>query len=498
MAYLSDKSSRLNVGSALLSQMVSIFCGLIVPRTMIAAFGSEAYGATASIAQFLSYISLLEGGVSAVARAALYRPLAENDSLKISGIYAAIRHFFLFVGSVFLFGNLLLALGYHHIADISIFSPTESFLLVLIIGLSTMAQYFFGISPIILLHTHHRQYVGNLCSIAVTLLNTLMILSLTAAGQNLLTVKLLSSLIFLLRPLVFHLYVKRNYFLPPAEREDSALQQKWTGFGQHLAYFLHRNADIVLLTLLADVKLVAVYSVYALVSNSIRNIALAFSSGTEARFGKLLAEKDRKELLILYSNSQKLLSSVVVLFFGTAAVLILPFVKLYTQGFTDAPYLQPAFALVLLLAEALNCLLLPCSTLPIAANLFREIRFGAYGEVILNLLLSCLFMQWNPLLGVACGTLLSVIFRAVFYLSFTARHILKTNLKKLLFPILQSTFLLIISATAGCVFLWQKEINSFSRWILWAVPVFLSFAAIAALLYRFGGEKDEENPDCQQ
>lgn len=56
------KRAKLNIVVSLGCQIIVLICGLVIPRSMIGNFGSEAYGATASISQFLAYITLLEGG----------------------------------------------------------------------------------------------------------------------------------------------------------------------------------------------------------------------------------------------------------------------------------------------------------------------------------------------------------------------------------------------------------------------------------------------------
>ena len=61
---------KMNVISTLTHQLVTTLCGLVIPWIMIDTFGSTAYGITISIAQFLSYITLLEGGIGRVARGA--------------------------------------------------------------------------------------------------------------------------------------------------------------------------------------------------------------------------------------------------------------------------------------------------------------------------------------------------------------------------------------------------------------------------------------------
>ncbi len=47
------------------------------------------------------------------------------------------------------------------------------------------------------------------------------------------------------------------------------MTQKLTGLSQHIAYFLHSNTDVAGLTFLTNLSMVAVYSVYHMVVNSI-------------------------------------------------------------------------------------------------------------------------------------------------------------------------------------------------------------------------------------
>ena len=70
-----EKKSRRNIVTTLANQLITTACGIVVPRILIGSFGSEAYGISVSITQFLSYITLLEGGIGGVARAELYPSL---------------------------------------------------------------------------------------------------------------------------------------------------------------------------------------------------------------------------------------------------------------------------------------------------------------------------------------------------------------------------------------------------------------------------------------
>lgn len=473
---------KLNIVTTLISQLVATACGIVIPRVMIGSFGSAAYGLTTSIAQFLSYISLLEGGIGRVARAELYAPLAQNNSYEISRVYHAIKHFFRIVGSVFLIYTFLLSFVYCDIAKTEGFLRAEVSLLIWIISLSTLAKYLGGLANLTLMNADQKQYIGNTIVMGSTILNALLVVVLARLGGSILTVKLGSSLAYIAQPLCYAFYVRRHYDLPPVGRDRSKLKQKWTGIGQHIAYFLHTNTDVVLLTLFADIRLVAVYSVYRLVISSIRKITSSFTGGMEAAFGELFARGDTDGLRDSFRKYSFTLSSVTIVLFGTTAALILPFVRLYTAGVTDTQYIQPAFAMVLLFAEALDGLVHPCASLPVAANQLKQTRWGSYGEALINIVLSLVLIRWNPLVGIAIGTLAATLFKSIYYMAYSARHILKIRVRSLIANLLYTCVMIGAAALAGMLLIRETMIPNFAVWCVWGVVVFAVVTAVTVLV----------------
>ena len=83
-----------NTFFSLILQIVTIISGFIIPRLLLKTFGSEVNGLVSSLNQFLNYITLIEGGITAVILANLYKPLAEKNMEKINGIVAVTNQFF--------------------------------------------------------------------------------------------------------------------------------------------------------------------------------------------------------------------------------------------------------------------------------------------------------------------------------------------------------------------------------------------------------------------
>jgi len=477
------KKAKINSATTLLNQMVTTLCGILVPHLMIRAFGSVLYGATTSIAQFLSYISLFEGGVGRAARAELYQPLAQKDMVAVSRVYSAIKRFFSGVGLAFVIYALILSVSYRSIAGLTEITWEYSVLLVLAIAFSTMVDYFLGISNVTLLNADQRKYLYNLAMVASKIINTTAIVILVTCDAELLLVKFVSSLVIILRPLFFHFYVKKNYTFVQVPRKEAVLKNKWDGLGQHFAYFLHTNTDIVLLTLFASLEVVSVYSVYSLVIVSIRSITTSFVGGMEAELGNIIAKNETKTLHTVFRRYQCILGVMGLVLLGTTGVMLLPFVELYTHGVTDANYIQPLFGIVLLLAEAINCLSTPWHTVPISANRLKQTRWGAFGEAVVNIVVSLSLMWWNPLLGVAIGTLAAEVFKTVFYMIYGCKHILHMSVGKELGRFAVNVLLLITACLVG---LWVTEnvaIPDFAAWILYSILCVAVCAVIAVVIY---------------
>lgn len=460
---------KINALSTLANQLVTTLCGLVIPWIMIDTFGSTAYGITISIAQFLSYITLLEGGIGRVARGALYKPLAEKNEERISQVYLAVRRFFATIGIIFAIYVVALAFGYHSMAQVTTFSWEYTAALVVGISIGKFAEYMSGISKMTLLNADQKQYIVNAVYIVTNILNVILIVALAKSGVDILWVKVVSSLVFVLRPVLYSLYVHKHYHLHKTGVK-ATLPNKFTGIAQHTAYVIQNNTDVMLLTLVADLRAVAVYSVYHLVVFSLRNIATSFTGGMEALLGEMAAKGEQTTLRKTYRSYKLILTTLTLMLFGTAAILIVPFVKLYTDGTTDANYVQPLFALILVVAEALNCLTLPCFNLTIAANKLKQSQFGAYGEAAINVVVSLVLMLvWDPLIGVAVGTLAAVIFKCIYYTAFAGKHILKTKVMPLFLKLGITTLALFGFALGGMWLIRDVLIYKYTQWVVWGV-----------------------------
>jgi hypothetical protein len=188
--------------------------------------------------------------------------------------------------------------------------------------------------------------------------------------------------------------------------------------------------------------------------------------GMEAMFGNMIAKGESEALRNAYKRYKFLLTVLTITLFGAAMVLILPFVRLYTYGTTDVEYIHPLFAVIMLLGDAIYCLTLPCYNLPIAANKLKESRAGAYGEAIINVAVSMVLVFWNPLVGIAIGTLAAMVFKSVYLMVFAGKHILYIRWKRMIREFMLIVAVLVVIGIAGMWVIQQVLIDDYFVWAL--------------------------------
>ena len=417
------RKAVLNTVFSLLEEFISVACGFILPRLILSAFGSKYNGLTSSITQFLSCAILLRSGIGGATRAALYKPLAENDQPKLNAIVKATDMFMKRIGIILAFIIVIFAAIYPFLVR-NQFGWLFTFSLFLIIGASTFAESFFGVTYLIVLQADQRLWVSSLlksiCYIANTLIGAFLILN----GASIHLVKLGSSFVFVLYPIVLGAYVKNYYKIDSNCKPDfSAIEQRWDAFWQQVGAFVMNNTDVMVLTTFSDLLEVSVYSVYNMVISGLRRLIVSFSTGLEAAFGNMIAKNEKKVLHENVAVIELVMYGVSTIMYTCTAVLILGFVSIYTNKVTDVNYIRPAFAYIIILAHFFNGIRMPYQMVVQAAGHYKQTKKGAIIEPILNIVLSIIFVFRYGLIGVSIGTLAATVFRTVQYSMYMRRNL---------------------------------------------------------------------------
>lgn len=445
-----SKKAISNVITSIVLQIVIIISGFILPWLIINKYGSSVNGVIASITQFLGFFSIIEGGVAGVIRASLYKSIAKKDFITINNIIKSSKAFFRRIAFVFLIFLFSIAALYPYLM-IEEFSKLYVFSLVIILGIKSLSQYLIGITYQIFLQSDQRMYINSSAHIITIILSTVVATILINQQVNIHLVQFISASIFVIKPLMINLYVKRKYkYILIQEDNDSkhVIKNKWDGIGHHISYFLLNRSGMVIVTFFTSIVEVSVYSIYMLVSTGLRSFVSTFSSGVEALFGDMLAKKERISLSLRFNVYETFFFMVVTVIFTSAGLLITSFISLYTNDVHDANYVRESLSLAVILAEASYCLRLPYHSLVMAAGHFKQTRNGALGEALTYIILSVIFVQFLGIVGVVIGSLLSTTLRTIQYVVYLSKNLLNRNvfifLKKLIINTSSSVLIVLL------------------------------------------------------
>lgn len=436
--------TKLNIAGSVLLQLVTGICGLILPRFVLRSFGSEVNGLVASVTQLLSYTVLLEGGIGGVMKAALYKPLADGDDAGISGIFGQISHTFRKISFVFIGFAVLLSLCMKFFVDTQ-YSWFFVCTMVLILSSHTYFSYYVGMPYRMLMSADQKLYIIQFTQIISTVMNLLLCLLVIHWGGSIHMVKLTSAAVFLLNPLVQWLYVRRHYKLSRTVAAGNTQHiAKRDGVIHHLSFFIHRNTDVVILSLFGSLQTVSVYTVYNMVIYILEHLLSSISAGVSGLVGRLIARKEIAELNRIVDRYEACNNVLATGIATVCAILILPFVSIYTGGVTDAQYYQPLFAILMIAGSYAHSIRHPFGCVVSAAGHYKETKLGAIGEVSINLGLSLLLVKPLGLIGVALGTFLAMSFRTLYTVWYLSKHILHRPIWKFLLKLVCNVALGII------------------------------------------------------
>lgn len=463
-----NKITLLNIISSLILQLSSMISGFIIPKLILENFGSDVNGLISSITQFLSYITLLEGGVSGVIMTALYKPLVEKNLKKISSIMSTSKNFFFKIAIIFLIYSGIISILYPSLFNTG-FDFKYVMSLIWILSSGMFIQYMYSLNLRNLLNADKKMYIVSFTQTIIIFLNIIISIIIVKIFPNIHLLKLISSSLFIIQPIVYNYYIKRNYYINKEEDINKLLiKNRWSGFGINLAAFIHFSTDITILTIFTNLEMVSIYSVYSLVTNGLKQIVQAVTSSINPTIGQAYAKGNLNELNKKLDLYEFIVILIVFLLFTLAIILITPFIMIYTKNITNTNYYQPILGILMVVSEMLYLLKFPHMHLAYAANKYKEIAPAAFIEALINIIISIVLIKIIGINGIAVGTVIAMLYRLVYHVEFSKKIIHDRNVKKFYFKIL----LFIILSLMGIFLCYKIPIKleySIISWIMCAL-----------------------------
>lgn len=463
---------------------------MIIPKLYIELYGSEVNGAISSISSIINYIILIEAGLGGAVLFSLYKPISENDEVKISNIIYTSKKIYNKQAFILIPILLVVSVIYSFLIKTSI-SRDVIFIMFIILSVPVVSDFMFFHTFSNFLNAEKKVYVISIITIVEKLLSLVVILVLISLKTDVRLVLLVPLSFSILRTIAVNIYVNTKYKAILKQKQEyspellpSRFDTFFTAFAAKMQYIV----PVILASFLVNLSDVSVLSVYNLVLTGVSSFLALFITASQAVLGEVIAKKNRDDLKRVYELFEGAFYIVTTLVFVCTFVLIQNFVNIYTSGVEDANYYRPLFGILLSLSFLIDALRVPQSILISSSGKYRESRTSNIMYISLSLVLSLLFGVFWKLEGIAFGMIIANLFRLISFMFLVNKHLDISIIRKT-----TTRILLLLSISAFLFFCFKGalvyETNTFFEWVVSGIVVF-SITFIALLVYMFFFEKN--------
>ena len=398
-------------GFGMLSQVVTLILGIVIPKLLIVSYGSEVNGLLSSVRQVFVYVALLEAGIGTASLQALYAPVAANDQQRTSEIMAATDRYYKRTGILYGLAVIGLAVFY----PIVVHSSIEALVVIAVIllqGASGVINYLFQGKYAILLRVDGRGYVTTSANTVVSVLAKIAQIGLILSGYSVVAVQFAHFLIILLQMLYITWYVKRNYdWLDLNATPDfKALNQSKNVIIHQISGLIFNNTDIVILTLICGLKTVSIYSLYSLIISCVSSVIDTICSSVEFVLGQAF-NSNREHFLKLQEVYETYYLCLSFAIFTITLIMLPSFIQVYSYGITDANYVDKYLPFLFVGLNVLMYARRTSSQIINFAGHFKQTQWRSVLESIINLSVSLVLVRYIGIYGVLIGTIVALIYR---------------------------------------------------------------------------------------
>ena len=474
------KRSIYNLIFNIFSLVITFALGIVIPKLFIVNLGSEVNGLVSSVGQIFSYVGLLEAGIGTTVIQALYKPIAENNQLRINRILSASGRYYKKIGIIYIFCIILIAIVYPLIVSVDL-PKWQVIGVVCFSGLGNAINFLLQQNYIALLSAEGRGYVTTNFNLAVNIAVSLAKAVLLINGFNIVYVMGAQFFITLFRIVLMRIYIAKKYKWLNAKSEPdfSALGKQKYVMTQQLSYFVYTNTDIVFLTFMGNLTMVSIYTLYNMIVGVIEGIVGAFTSSILFAMGQLYNENFNKfkKIFMIFDSFYMTL---VFAWFSVVYLCITPFLSIYTKGITDANYIDSTLAFLFVILKMVTTLRSQSQNTINFSGHFKETQRSSVIEAVMNIVVSLVGIYFIGIYGVVIGSIVSSFYKGIVITNYANNHIIMLDTKE---KVLRYVRWVVYIIVFGMVCVLSKSVlpqimSSYVEWVELAVFCTLIMCAI--------------------
>lgn len=422
-----SKRSIFTAVSAIALTLINGVFAVVITKLVISKYGSDFNGLNSTATQFVSMLLVIEGGFTLASNVALFRPMALRDYDAINRIISATRKAFERIGLIFLLVGLFASFVFALLVN-SELSPILSFLVLSLTVISVAFNLVFSTKYQILLQSEQKEYILHAVKILTVMLSQIMIVVVVFTDGHMLFVRvavvlgvILNSLLLVLISRKQHAYLDMN-----VEPDFSAIRGTKDVFVYNITNMVYYTVPVVFIAGTAGTIYASVYVVYNNIFRLLKSVIYSFVNAPRIGFGKLIAEKESDYVLKVFFQYEMVISFVMFVFLSTTAVLIMPFISVYTEGFTDVNYYNWYIAIFLIAITFFEVIHIPSGNI---INMAGRFKIGRRIQTVASIVIVVGMILGNLVWGLY-GILSAVLITAVLLSVLEITYVHKTYFRK--------------------------------------------------------------------
>ena len=428
-------NSLRNSALSLIGQIITILMGFLVRWLFIRKLGQDYLGVNSVMESMLMILSMTELGIGTSVAFALYKPIDEGDERRIGSLMAFYRKIYHIIGiGTAVIGPCLLPFMRFFTKEAVDISGLN--LIYILFLLNTVLSYFFAYKRT-LLNAYQQSYVNSVTEDLFAILKYILQAVVLIVYRSYIGYIIINIVCAVATNIIISIVCDRKYPFVKKYKKEKLTKEDSASIKKSIVSLMYQKIGAKLVTgtdnlmiSYAKLSLMGIYSNYAMVISIVQRVVYNMLRSVTGSVGNLMIEKDSNHK---YNVFEEFVFANFCFYFLIAIGFSGCLERFIVLWAGENWLLSPLVTFAVILNFFLMGMRQPNIVVIEAAGLFNKMRLKAVGEVVVNLVISFLFLIVFKMgiYGVLFGTTVSMVSVCIWWeIMAVHKYSLETSVKR--------------------------------------------------------------------
>lgn len=493
----SERSKHLlkNSAASVVLRVINIFMKFILRTVFLYYLGVEYTGISTLFIDILQVLSLFDLGISNAMIFALYKPMAERDSKKVSALMNFYKKAYFMIGVAVLVAGFAITPFLDYIVN-DVPNITESIQVIFLFYVVTTASSYFLVYRQSLLIADQRARVVFNIDTAVVIIEGIVTVVLIMLLRNFMIYLVVHLAFTIIRNIVVsYMATKRYKDLLIYNDEQLTKRDTKVMFNNVFSLGIYKisgviinSVDSIVISAYIGTKEIAILGSYKLIVNSIRQMIESIAEAAKPTIGNLSIDSTPKKQNAIFKNFDFIAFVIAIITTTCLFVLLDPFIE---NIWLSKEYKLSIYTVIALIANYyISIMVYPVEIFRTGNGLFIQGKYRPAFMALLNVILDLIFVRYYGITGVLGATVLSRVLTQVWFDALLVHRLVFRSSVLSYYKTYAFRFLLAIISSGGAYYMANaiNLSNAYLDFIVKAIIALLVPIIIILVVYR----KDEQ------